>query len=188
MNDTYDDQPVRDLSAWAVDRLEEALATARDGHELESIRVIAQSRAYGCGNPDSARLRWAKLSLTANERLPGGTPWNDAQKRCQDFALRAWIIKHVCPGTDPDWDPEALAADTLAALTLAPGRARSLSTGWHDFPAELIGELRRRKNMTAMRTSWCTSSRQDRRWTGSAHGSAYASTCRSAPGNQHALL
>ncbi|MFI6864333.1 hypothetical protein ACIBKZ_31300 [Streptomyces sp. NPDC050421] len=149
MNDTYDDQPVGDLSAWAVDRLEEALSTAQDAREVERIRVIAQSRAYGCGDPDSARLRWAKLSLKANERLPGGTSWNDARKSCQNFALRTWIIQHVGPGTDPDWDPEALAADTLAALTLAPGRARSLSTGWHDLPAERINELRRHKNMTA---------------------------------------
>ncbi|HEY9327528.1 MAG TPA: hypothetical protein VIS09_04720 [Streptomyces sp.] len=149
MNDIYNDQPVRDLGAGAVDRLEEALATARDCHELERIRVIAQSRAYRCGDPDGARLRWAKLSLKANARLPGGTSWNDARKNCQNFALRPWIIQHVGPGTDPDWAPEALAADTLAALTLAPGRGRSLSTGRHDLPAERISELRRHKNMTA---------------------------------------
>ncbi|MEW2175229.1 hypothetical protein AB0890_02685 [Streptomyces sp. NPDC005406] len=149
MNDTYHDHTVRDLSTWPVARLEEALATAQDGRELERIRVIAQSRAYGCGDPDSAPLRWAKLSLKANKRLPGGTSWNDARKSSQNFALRTWIIQHVGPGTDPDWDPEALAAATLAVLTLAPGRARSLSTGWHGLPAERINELRQHKNMTA---------------------------------------
>ncbi|MGW6206292.1 hypothetical protein ACWF9B_21950 [Streptomyces sp. NPDC055089] len=111
--------------------------------------MIAQSHAYRCGDPDSARLRWAKPSLKANERLPGGTSWNGARKSCQNFALRNWIIQHVGPGTDPDWDPESPAADTLAALTLAPGQARSLSTGRRDLPAERINELRQHKNMTA---------------------------------------
>ncbi|MFC0532050.1 hypothetical protein [Phytohabitans kaempferiae] len=37
-----------------------------------------------------------------------------------NFALRTWIIEHLGPDTDPDWDPESLAADTLAALTLDP--------------------------------------------------------------------
>lgn len=91
--DSAPEEPVRDLSTWAVDRLEDVLAAARDGQELESIRVIAQSRAQGSGEPDGARLRWARLFLDANDRLPGGTPWNDARKNCQSFALRTWIIR-----------------------------------------------------------------------------------------------
>ncbi|MFJ6438274.1 hypothetical protein [Streptomyces sp. NPDC091416] len=87
--------------------------------------------------------------MKANERLPGGTAWNDARKSCQNFALCTWIIQRVGAATDPDWDPEALAADTLAVLILAPDRALSLSTGRHDLLAERIGELRRHKNMTA---------------------------------------
>jgi hypothetical protein len=67
----------------------------------------------------------------------------------QAFALRAWVIEHLGPGTDPEWDPEVLAADPLAALTVDPKDARTMSTGWRDRPIEQIGELRRRKNLTA---------------------------------------
>ncbi|MFG2661650.1 hypothetical protein [Streptomyces sp. NPDC048425] len=148
MSDTAHDQPIRDLSTWTIDPLE-AFAIAQQGQELELIRVVAQSHAYRSGEPHSVRLRWAKLSLKANERLPGGSSWNDARKSCQNFALRIWIIEHLGTGTDRDWDPEALAADTLAALALTPGQAGALSANWHDLPAERIGELRRHKNLTA---------------------------------------
>jgi hypothetical protein len=148
LSDTDHDQPIQDLSTWTIDRLE-ALATAQQGQELERIRVVAQSHAYRSGEPQSVRLRWAKLSLSANERLPGGNPWDDARKDHQNFALRTWVIEHIGPGTDRDWDPEALAADTLAALTLDPGQAGALSANWRELPIEQIGELRRHKNMTA---------------------------------------
>jgi hypothetical protein len=54
-------------------------------------------------------------------------------------------------GTDGerDWNPEALAIDTLAALRLAPYRAESLAARWRDLPVEQIAEPRRHKNMTA---------------------------------------
>ncbi|MGW4392557.1 hypothetical protein [Streptomyces sp. NPDC004685] len=148
MSDTEHDQPIRDLSTWTIDHLE-AFATASQGQELERIRVVAQRHAYGSDEPRSVRLRWAKLSLNANERILGGNPWSDAQRRRQNFALRTWIIEHLGPGTDRDWHPEALAADTLTALTLDPGQAGTLSANWHDLPTGQIGELRRHKNMTA---------------------------------------
>ncbi|MFJ8981598.1 hypothetical protein [Streptomyces sp. NPDC102282] len=119
------------------------------GIELEHIRVLAQSHAYRSDEPQVVRLRWAKPSLKANERLPGGGSRNAARKGSQNFALRTWVIEHLGTGTDRDWDPEALAADTLAALTLDPGQARALSANWHDLPTERIGELRQHKNMTA---------------------------------------
>jgi hypothetical protein len=50
---------------------------------------------------------------------------------------------------DPNWNPEVLAADTLAALTVDPDNARTMSAGWRDLPIEQIGELRRQKNLTA---------------------------------------
>jgi hypothetical protein len=34
----------------------------------------------------------------------------------QDFALRTWVIEHIGPGADPTCDPDAVAADTIAAL------------------------------------------------------------------------
>ncbi|WP_225850787.1 hypothetical protein [Streptomyces sp. HPF1205] len=147
-NDEDRDRPVRDLSAWTVDRLEAFTSTQR-GHELEHIRVVAQSHSYRSDEPRHVRLRWAKLSLDANTRMPGDTPWSRDRKTRQNFALRTWIIDHLGPGTDADWDPEALAADTLAALALDPGQAAAMSAGWRDLPTERIGELRRHKNMTA---------------------------------------
>ena len=147
-NDADQDQPIRDLSAWTVDRLE-AFMTTQQGHELERIRVVAQSHAYRSDEPQRVRLRWAKLSLNANERLPGDTPWSHDRKTRQNFALRTWIIDHLGPGTDSDWDPEALAADTLAALALDPGQVMALSASWRDLPIEQISGLRRYKNRTA---------------------------------------
>jgi hypothetical protein len=67
----------------------------------------------------------------------------------QNFWLRTWIIKHLGPDTDPDWDPSALAADTLAALTLDPAQASTTAANWPDLLPEQIGELRRHKNLTS---------------------------------------
>ncbi|WP_405812743.1 hypothetical protein OG241_00525 [Streptomyces sp. NBC_01390] len=147
-NDTDRDKPIRDISTWTVDRLEAFTAT-QQSHELERIRVVAQSHAYRSDEARHVRLRWAKLSLNANARLPGDTPWSHDRKTRQNFALRTWIIDHLGPDTDSDWDPEVLAADTLAALVLDPSEVTALSTNWSDLPIERIGELRRYKSKTA---------------------------------------
>jgi hypothetical protein len=67
----------------------------------------------------------------------------------QNFMLRVWVIEHLGPDVDADWNPESLAADTLAALTLEPGQACALSASWRTMPIEEIGELRRYRNLTA---------------------------------------
>ena len=139
------DASIRNLGSWTIERLE-AFAAAQHGEELELVRWIAQSHAYRSDEPRHVRLRWAKLSLQANERMHGNDPWD--QNR-QDFMLRTWVIEHLGPDTDPNWDPETLAADTLAALTLDPADARTISAGWRDLPIEQIRELRRHKNLTA---------------------------------------
>ncbi|WP_436850219.1 TetR/AcrR family transcriptional regulator [Streptomyces monashensis] len=77
-----------------------------------------------------------RLSLNANARLPGDTPWSHDRKTRQNFELRTWIIDHLGPDTDSDWDPEALAADTLAALALDPGQVIAQSASWRDLPTE----------------------------------------------------
>jgi hypothetical protein len=116
---------------------------------MEQVRIVAQSNAYRSDLSNSDRLRWAKLSLQANQRLPGDDPWERARRECQEFMLRTWIIERLGPATDPDWNPEPLAADTLAALTLDPSHARTISARWRDLPIEQIGQLRRHKNLTA---------------------------------------
>ncbi|MBG6136458.1 hypothetical protein [Longispora fulva] len=63
--------------------------------------------------------------------------------------LRTWIIEHLGPDTDPDWNPATLAADTLAAFTFDLDQAGALSQGWHERPIEQIRELRDHKNLTA---------------------------------------
>ncbi|BCJ39667.1 hypothetical protein GCM10010168_78780 [Actinoplanes ianthinogenes] len=140
--------PIRELDTWPVDRLE-AFTAARNGEELEQVRVIAQNRAYWSDASRLARLRWAKLSLHANERLHGDDPWEQVRMANQAFMLRAWVIQHLGPDEDPDWNPEILATDTLAALTVDPERARTMSANWRDLPIEQIGELRRQKILTA---------------------------------------
>jgi hypothetical protein len=148
LNGTQRDEPSRDLSTWSVDDLE-AHAVAHHGQELEQIGVVAQARAYRPGQPRQARLRWAKLSLRANEQLHGDDPWDRVRMLTHNFALRTWVIEHLGPDTDPDWNPEVLAADTLAALALDPDQARTRSGEWRNLPVEQLSELRQHKNLTA---------------------------------------
>lgn len=148
MNDTERAEPTRDLSTRPLEDLE-AYAATQHGHELEQIRVVAQANAYRPDQPRQVRLRWAKLSLNANTRLHGEEPWDRARMLGHNFMLRTWVIEHLGSDTDPDWNPEILAADTLAALTLDPTHARTISAGWRDLPIEQIGELRGHKNLTA---------------------------------------
>ncbi|MET7827150.1 MULTISPECIES: hypothetical protein [unclassified Streptomyces] len=87
--------------------------------------------------------------MNANARLPGDTPWSHDRKVRQNLALRTCVIDLLGPDTDSGWDPEALAADTLAALALDPGQVTALSTNWRELRIEQIGELRRYKSKTA---------------------------------------
>lgn len=148
--DIVHDQATDDLSTWGIERLEAHAAVLGHGQwALEAIRELAQSRVYQAGEERHARLRWAKLSLAANRRFHDEFPWHRARMLDQDFMLRTWVIEHLGPDeADADWDPEALAADTLAALSLDPEQAASRSASWRTLPAEQIGELRRHKNLT----------------------------------------
>ena len=149
---TLQDQPADDFSTWSIERLEALAATlARGDMTLETIRVLAQSHAY---HPDRdedrhARLRWAKLSLHATERAHGGRPRCRAGMLSNNFMFRTWVIGHIGPdNTDPDWNPEALAADTLAALTLEPAQAATIAASWRALPTGRIRELRDHRNLT----------------------------------------
>jgi hypothetical protein len=110
--------------------------------------MVTQAHARRSAEPKQVRLRWAKLSLNANARLHGGNPWSRAQMLHQNFRLRTWIIQHLGPDTDPDWDPDTLAADTLAALTLNPSQV-TISAGRQDLPIEQIDELHQHRTLTA---------------------------------------
>jgi hypothetical protein len=64
--------------------------------------------------------------------------------------LRTNIIDRLGPDIqDPDWNPDLVAADILAALTLTPTQARELSDHWQALPVERFCELRDVKNTTA---------------------------------------
>jgi len=141
---------VSESSEWSVERLEARVAELAPGsRELETIRESAEFDAYQSDKDRPARLRWAKLSLAANRKLQCDSSRDRAGMLTVDFMLRTWIIERVGPDdADPDWNPEALAADTLAALTLDPGQADAASTSWQTLPIEQIRELRRHKNLT----------------------------------------
>ncbi|GAA2259068.1 hypothetical protein GCM10010430_48890 [Kitasatospora cystarginea] len=143
------DQSLHAHSFWKIEGIEAFIADLRPGQQLEQIREVAQSHAYRSDEPRHVRLRWAKASLTANKRLHDGRPWQRARMLSQDFGLRTWVIEHLGPDTDPDWNPDVLAKDTLGALSLDPRRAEAESATWRDLPIEQIGELRRHKNLTA---------------------------------------
>ncbi|MFF2518851.1 hypothetical protein [Streptomyces sp. NPDC058086] len=143
------DEPNLNFSSWSIESLETHMVGLRRRQELERIRTVAQSHVYRSVQSRDVRLRWAKLSLAANRRFHGDGLWEQARMRSQEFALRTWVIEHLGTAADPAWNPEALANDTLAALSLAPRRAESVAAGWRDLPIEQIGDLRRHKNLTA---------------------------------------
>ncbi|WP_254552185.1 hypothetical protein [Kitasatospora sp. MMS16-BH015] len=133
----------------SLEELEAHLAGVEDRHELERIRTVAQFHVYHSTAPREVRLAWAKLSLAANERGHGDDPGDQARMHGQEFALRTWVIGHLGPDTDPAWNPETLAEDTLTVLSLDPSVAESTARDWPDLPIEEIVALRRHKNLTA---------------------------------------
>ncbi|MDG4857475.1 hypothetical protein P8605_04765 [Streptomyces sp. T-3] len=148
-SDTYREEPGRDLSTWTLDQLQAFIHDAR-GQQLETARVAAQGQAYNSSHPQEARRQWAKLSLLANQRMLDNAEEPSARLAQQDFMLRMWVIDRLGPDdTDPDWSPEALASDTLDALTFTLTQAAGLAEGWRDLPIEQIRELRWHKNLTA---------------------------------------
>ncbi|WUH92180.1 hypothetical protein OG900_20070 [Streptomyces sp. NBC_00433] len=136
------------MSTWTIDQYEARTAAMR-GRALEGVRFAAQSHAYDSDEPRHVRLRWAAVSLDANRRGHGDDPWDQARMHGQDFMLRTWIIEHLGAGAEPAWNPDVLAADTLAALTLDPAEAMALSSGWGSLPIEQLGHLRRHRGLTA---------------------------------------
>ncbi|MEV7356985.1 hypothetical protein [Kitasatospora sp. NPDC091276] len=145
-------EPAEDLSVLTFDQLTAfAERPGRHRGELEGVREISALRAYRSedGAGPAERRQWAKLSLRVNARLHGDGSWGQARMAQNDFMLRAWIIDRLGPDAqDPDWDPDVLAADTLAELSLSPAEAGALGARWRALPAEQIGELRRLKNLT----------------------------------------
>ncbi|WP_326623932.1 MULTISPECIES: hypothetical protein [unclassified Streptomyces] len=142
-------EPGQDLSTWAVERLQTFAMDAR-GRQLEAVRVVAQGHAYSPYQPQEARRQWAKLSLLANRRMHRDSPGGQSRAVQQDFMLRMWVIDQLGPNDkDPDWSPETLASETLAALDLTPSQASALAGCWRGLAIEQIRELRRHKNLTA---------------------------------------
>lgn len=148
-NEAQAEVPARDPSTWTFDELRTFVDGAR-GQDLEAARLVAQQQAFNDAHAREIRRQWAKLSLLANRRMLDDTPWSAARVAAQDFMLRTWVIDRLGPDeTDPDWSPEALASDTLAALDLTPTQAAGLAARWRGLPIERIRELRRHKNLTA---------------------------------------
>lgn len=146
--DADQEQPSGDLSTWTVERLDVFAEYAQE-QQLEAVRVVAQGHAHCSDEDRETRYQWAKLSLRANKPLHDG-PWGRAGVTQQSFMLRMWVIEELgADEKDRDWNPEALAADTLAALALPPAEARALAAHWRDLTVEQIGELRRHRNLTA---------------------------------------
>ncbi|MFD7322999.1 hypothetical protein ACFV9D_18210 [Streptomyces sp. NPDC059875] len=148
-SDAYREEPGRDVSTWTLDQLQTFVHDAH-GRQRETVRVAAQGHAHNSSHPREARRQWAKLSLLANRRMLDNAEGPSARVAQQDFMLRMWVIDRLGPDdTDPDWSPEALASDTLDALTFTLAPPAGLAEGWRDLPIEQIRELRWHKNLTA---------------------------------------
>jgi hypothetical protein len=145
-------RPILNVGTWTFEEVQ-AWVDRPDhrGQELERIiREVTVAHAQDDRLDAESRKRWAKLSLQTNARMPGDGPWPQARRAANNFRLRTLIIDRLGPDRqDPDWDPDVVASDILAALTLTPTHARELSDHWQNLPIEQIGELRRLKNATA---------------------------------------
>ncbi|MDT0265819.1 hypothetical protein RM844_05890 [Streptomyces sp. DSM 44915] len=136
-----------DVSGWPLERLRVFAVEGDDWWRLEAVRLVAQQRALAAGQPAEVRRRWAALALFANRRTAG-----DGATRAltQEFWLRTWVIERLGPEPgQPDWEAEALADDTLAALTLTAADAAARADDWRALPLDEIRALRRHKNLTA---------------------------------------
>ncbi|MGM9380715.1 hypothetical protein [Streptomyces antibioticus] len=148
--DSHRREPQRDLSTWPFEHLQALIADTHDWPQLESVRVVAQQRAYDTDRSRDARRHWAELSLLANRRMLDSGVEGSVRELQQEFALRTWVIEHLGPDDDNSaWNPDALGADTLAMLKLSPSDAAASAGNWSELPIEQIRELRRYKNLTA---------------------------------------
>ncbi|MGW4873712.1 hypothetical protein [Streptomyces chartreusis] len=148
-SDTDREDPGRDPSTCTLDQLQAFIQNA-SCQQLETARTAAQGHAYDSAHPQEARRQWATLSLLANRLMRAESEGQLTRVTQQDFMLRMWVIDTLGPDdTDPDWSPDALAADTLNALTLTPAQAAALANGWPDLAIEQIRRLRWHKNLTA---------------------------------------
>ncbi|MFJ7270587.1 hypothetical protein ACIQV3_28780 [Streptomyces sp. NPDC099050] len=90
--------------------------------------------------PEEVRLRWARVALTALDRL--GRPEEQPY-------VRRYLLQRFGPGGDgdPDRDPVALCRDVLARFELTPDQAAAQARVWRDLPRPDIVRLRRIKNL-----------------------------------------
>lgn len=142
---------IADARAWPFDEFQ-AWADRTDHHdqELEQIREVTVSHTQDDRLDAESRKRWAKLSLHTNARMTGEHPWQQARKADNNLRLRTLIIDRLGPDeSDPDWNPNVVASDILAVLTLTPATAREMSSHWQILPIDQIASLRRHKNATA---------------------------------------
>ncbi|MGW4489873.1 hypothetical protein ACWEOE_39345 [Amycolatopsis sp. NPDC004368] len=138
------------MSAWPIERLRTFTANTHDWWQLESVRLLAQQHAYDSDQPREVRRHWAELSLMANRCMRGSGAQGSARELQQDFMLRMWVIEYLGPQDgNANWPPEALGADTLAALVMSPSEAATLASNWRELSAEQVRELRRHKSVTA---------------------------------------
>ena len=140
--------------------------------------LFRSQHAYDSSQPSEVRRDWAELSLLANRRMRGDSAEGSARELQQGFMLRTWVIEHLGPEHEnSDWSPEALGADTLAALGFSPSEAAPLAATWRELPIEQIRELRRHKNLTAHLKCLLATCSPARRAIGFSPGSRHANCC-----------
>lgn len=142
-------EPPRDPSTWTLGRVREWAARLDDGQELEAVRAVTVDHVQDGHLPPDERKSWAKLSLQVNSRMYDKGAQRQARMTQNNVRLRTFIISKLGPDPeDPDWSPEQVVRDVLAAVPLTPEQARGLSEHWRDLPVDRIRELREIKNLT----------------------------------------
>jgi hypothetical protein len=144
-------EPTSDISAWTIEQVQaSADRTDQRGQELEILRAVTVFHAQDDRLEPEDRKRWAKLSLQINARMHGDGPWEQTRMVTQNFRLRTLIIDRLGPDPqDPDWNPDLVASEILAAITLTSAQVRELSERWKTRSMDQIGELRRLKSTVA---------------------------------------
>ncbi|MFF4773352.1 hypothetical protein [Microtetraspora fusca] len=103
---------------------------ARQPEQGEGQRMWAETAMYALGRAEAAGLD----AITAN---------------VSRFHLRAGLIDDLGPTGSSLWNPDALAADILAALPLRRERAATWAANWQQRPRSEILTLRQCKSLLA---------------------------------------
>lgn len=133
------------------DDTEAAVAAAcevRDAIELESLRDRAVGWMQNPELPETSRLRWALVAITACQSKHACGASNSLASAIEIARVRSYAIRRFGPAPgDKVRDPQRLCTDVTEAIGAPPEEIIRRAEHWQDGTREEILFLRRVKNL-----------------------------------------